>query len=39
MVGENYEDAETGLDPFAELTGHLEPGGTEEPGKRAITPR
>lgn len=38
VVGANYEDAETGLDPFADLTASVVPGGEEEPGDRPVVP-
>ena len=32
VVGENYEDADTGIDPWSSIVGKNEPDGLEEPG-------
>ena len=38
VVGENYEDADTGIDLWSSLQNRNEPDGLEEPGDRVITP-
>ena len=38
VVGENYEDADTGIDPWSSIVGRAAADGLEEPGERAVTP-